>query len=90
MRGVVGGGVRPSDGNYGSLKGAGSYGSVPFKEPFKRAVQKSRFFKVTRFICKIITRIMIDCIARPNVNNRHCKHDTRWRHIHVIMSVNVL
>jgi len=31
-----------SDGNYGSLTGAGSYGSVPFKEPFKRAV----FFKV--------------------------------------------
>ena len=26
------------DGNYGSLKGAGSYGSVPFREPFKRAV----------------------------------------------------
>ena len=32
-----------SDGNCGSLKGAGSYGSVPFREPFKRAVQKSRF-----------------------------------------------
>ena len=34
------------------------------KEPFKRAVF---FFKgggVTRFICEIITRIMIDCIAR--------------------------
>ena len=54
-----------SDGNYGSLKGAGSSGSVPFKEPFKRAVFFLKGGGVTRFICEIITRIMIDCNARP-------------------------
>jgi len=34
-----------SDGNYGSLTGAGSYGSVPFKEPFKRAFKRAVFLK---------------------------------------------
>lgn len=41
-----GGGEGSGDGNYGTLKGAGSYGSIPFQELFKRHVLWLHYFFV--------------------------------------------